>query len=106
MDTVTKWEYLTAWRYTVIDDEGLFKKNIPREVLEVTGDSPITLDIKLGELGAAGWELVTETPHVSEVEPDVLSRLIAFDSTTHGRVKTHGYTLMFKLHWGEMEVLA
>ena len=96
MDTVTKWEYLTAWRYTVMEDKTAFKKGVPVEVLEVKDEKLKRFELKLGELGARGWELVTETPHVSEVEPPVFQALTAFDSTTQGRVRTHGYTLVFK----------
>ena len=38
MDTVTKSEYLTAWRYTVSGQQPGFKKSIPKEVLEVDRD--------------------------------------------------------------------
>ncbi len=97
MASVTKWEYLTAWRYTVMEKgEGMFKKGVPVEVLEVKGRKAEGFEYKLGELGAQGWELVTETPHVSEVEPPLFQALTAFDSTTKGRVRTHGYTLVFK----------
>ena len=74
----------------------MFNKRIPREVLEVRGDPEAYLEEKLDELGAAGWELVTETPHVSEVEPPIFARLTAFDSTRKGRVRTDGYTPVFK----------
>ena len=71
-------------------------KKVPKEVLQVTGDDLQYLEVKLNELGARGWELVTETPHISEVEPPIFQALTAFDSTTSVRVKTHGYTLVFK----------
>ena len=96
MASVTKWEYLTAWRYTVMQQEARFKKGVPVEVLEVQGYEVEGFEYKLHELGAHGWELVTETPHVSEVEPPLFQALTAFDSTTKGRVRTHGYTLVFK----------
>ncbi len=104
MDSVTKWEYLTAWRYTVMEkEEGMFKKGVPVEVLEVKEEEPEDFEYKLDELGARGWELVTETPHVSEVEPPIFQALTAFDSTTKGRVRTHGYTLVFKRPIDEAE---
>ena len=96
MTTVTKWEYLTAWRYTIMEGAKGFKKGTPTEVLEVKDEKLRYFKTGLNKLGSRGWELVTETPHVSEVEPPVLSALTSFDSTTHGRVTTHGYTLVFK----------
>ena len=96
MNTVPKWEYLTAWRYTIMEGAKGFKKGTPTEVLELEDKQLNYFTKGLNELGAAGWELVTETPHVSEVEPPVLMALTAFDSTTSGRVRTYGYTLVFK----------
>ncbi len=97
MDTVTRWEYLTAWRYTVMEGgQGMFKKGVPVEVLEVKEDEVARFEYKLGELGARGGELVTGTPHVGEVEPPLFQALTAFDSTTKVRVSTHGYTLVVK----------
>jgi|ETNmetMinimDraft_13_1059891.scaffolds.fasta_scaffold278667_1 hypothetical protein len=104
MASITKWEYLTAWRYTVMEGgEGMFQKGVPVEVLEVKGEGVEDFEHKLDELGAHGWELVTETPHVSEVEPPLFQALTAFDSTTKGRVRTHGYTLVFKRPIDEAE---
>ena len=52
MDSVTKWEYLTAWRYTVMQGGGGFKKGVPVEVLEVKGYEVEGFEHKLHELGA------------------------------------------------------
>ena len=52
MDSVTKWEYLTAWRYTGMEkEEGMFKKGVPLELLEVREEEPEDFEYKLDELG-------------------------------------------------------
>ena len=86
--------------------QGMFKKGVPVEVLEVKEDEVARFEYKLGELGARGGELVTGTPHVGEVEPPLFQALTAFDSTTKVRVRTHGYTLVFKRPLGPLVLKA
>ena len=101
MDSVTKWEYLTAWRYTgeqIIPRKGLLGGNekVALEVLKVGKEDVAAFDIKLDELGSRGWELVTETPHVSEELPGLFAALTSVYSTISGRVTTEGYRLVLK----------
>ena len=61
MDSVTKWEYLTAWRYTaqlLIPKKGMFggNKKVTGEALAVKGDGREVqyLEERLNQLGAEG----------------------------------------------------